>query len=220
MQSVIILLVVLVTVFVIYMRYFSKRYEPVTYRYKKVDHLMTQQESAFYNALISALDNKALVFPKMHMADVITPPPSKDKKKWVAAFNKIARKHLDFVIVRPGTLDVLCIIEFDNGAPLDKTKADREKLIMHVCKTSGIPLVGANAKYSYQVARLRRVLAEYIPELNIEPEVRFCKECGSPMVLRFATQGEYKGRRYFTCSRAPTCRYTEDFNEENEINWS
>ncbi|WP_104399696.1 DUF2726 domain-containing protein [Vibrio penaeicida] len=218
MQSVAILLFVLVTVFLVYQKYFAKRYAPITYPYKKVGNLMSGPEVAFYNALITAVDNRALVFAKVHMADVLMPAPNKDKKKWLAAFNRIARKHLDFVICRPGTLEVLCIIEFDNGKELNKTKAEREKLLMHVCKTSGIPLIGANEKYAYQVGRLRKVLAEYVDTIDIEPEVRFCKECQSPMVVKVGVQGPHKGKRYYACSRYPNCRHTEDFIEE--INWS
>lgn len=126
MQSVAILLFVLVTVFLVYQKYFAKRYAPITYPYKKVGNLMSGPEVAFYNALITAVDNRALVFAKVHMADVLMPAPNKDKKKWLAAFNRIARKHLDFVVCRPGTLEVLCIIEFDNGKELNKTKAERK----------------------------------------------------------------------------------------------
>ncbi|MDN3679228.1 DUF2726 domain-containing protein [Vibrio tapetis subsp. quintayensis] len=215
MESVAILLIVLVAFFMMYMRYFAKNYEPITYPYKKVGRLLSQSESAFYNALIAAVDNKAVVFSKVHMADVVTPPVGKNKKRWAAAFNRIARKHIDFVICRPGTLEVLCVIDFNDGSQLDKTKAEREKLLIHVCKTAGIPLIGANSKYSYQVGRLRKILAEYVDTISIEPEIRFCKECNSPMVMRVSNQGEFKGRRFYTCSR-PACGYNEEYSEEVE----
>ena len=107
----------------------------------------------------------------------------------------------------------------DDGKPLSKSKAEREKLLIHVCKSANLPLIGANVKFSYQVGKLRRLLAAHIDLIEVEKEVRFCKRCNSPMIIKIATQGEHKGRRFFTCSRQPQCTYTENYNvvfEEDE----
>ena len=66
-----------------------------------------------------------------------------------------------------------------------------------MCKSSGIPLIGTSVKHSYQVSRLRRLLATHIDLIESEKEVRFCKRCGSPMVIKTATQGDFKGRRFY-----------------------
>ena len=110
------------------------------------------------------------------------------------------------------TLEPRVVIELDNGKALDKGKAEREKLVMQVCKSANLPLIGANIKMSYQVGKLRRLLATHIDLIEPDKEVRFCKRCGSPMILKVASQGEYKGRRFFTCSRQPHCTYTENYN--------
>ena len=109
------------------------------------------------------------------------------------------------------------IIELDNGKELHKGKVEREKLLMHVCKSANIPLIGANIKHSYQVSKLRRLLAAHIDLIETDKEVRFCKKCGSPMVIKIASQGEFKGRRFFTCSRQPQCTYTENYNVVYEV---
>jgi ssDNA-binding Zn-finger/Zn-ribbon topoisomerase 1 len=62
------------------------------------------------------------------------------------------------------------------------------------------------------VSRLRRLLAAHIDLIEPDKEVRFCKRCGSPMIIKIASQGEHKGRRFFTCSRQPHCTYTENYN--------
>ena len=83
---------------------------------------------------------------------------------------------------------------------------------MHCCNSVSIPLIGITVKYSYQVGRLRRLLAAHIDLIEPDKEVRFCKKCGSPMVIKVASQGDFKGRRFFTCSRQPQCTYTENYN--------
>ncbi|MDW1553344.1 DUF2726 domain-containing protein, partial [Vibrio sp. YT-18] len=100
----------------------------------------------------------------------------------------------------------------DNGQQLNKGKVERQKLLMHVCKSANLPLIGTSVKHSYQVGRLRRLLAAHIYLIEPEKEVRFCKKCGSPMIIKTASQGEFKGRRFFTCSRQPNCTYTENYN--------
>ncbi|GAL11017.1 potential queD like [Vibrio astriarenae] len=43
------------------------------------------------------------------------------------------------------------MIELDDGRELDKGKAERQKLLIHVCKSAGLPLIGTSHKHSYQV---------------------------------------------------------------------
>ncbi|GAB2661657.1 DUF2726 domain-containing protein [Vibrio panuliri] len=179
--------------------------------YKKKGSLLNSKESAFYNALIAAVGQQAVVMSKVTMTKVIA-PKAKDKKQWFIANNRIAKSHFDFVVCDPRSLEVRVVIELDDGSPLSKGKVERQKLLMHVCQSAGIPLIGATIKHSYQVGKLRRLLAAHIDLIEADKEVRFCKRCGSPMNIKTATHGDYKGRRFFTCSRQPHCTYTENYN--------
>ncbi|OLQ91036.1 hypothetical protein BIY21_13765 [Vibrio ponticus] len=179
--------------------------------FKKKGPLLNSKESAFYNALIAAVGQQGIVMSKVTMTKVITPKTT-DKKQWFIANNRIAKSHFDFVVCDPRSLEVRVAIELDDGAPLSKGKVERQKLLMHVCKSAGIPLIGTSVKHSYQVGKLRRLLAAHIDLIEADKEVRFCKRCGSPMNIKTAAQGDYKGRRFFTCSRQPHCTYTENYN--------
>ena len=174
--------------------------------------MLNVQQATFYTALISAVGNHGVVFAKVNMANVLAPAKSNTKKNWFIANNKISRSYFDFVVCDPRTLEPRVIIELDNGKELNKGKVDREKLLIHVCKSAGLPLIGASVKHSYQVSRLKRLLAAHIDLIEPSKEVRFCKKCGSPMIIKLASQGDYKGRRFFTCSRQPNCTYTENYN--------
>ncbi len=170
------------------------------------------QQAAFYNALTTAVGTHGVVFAKVNMSNVLAPAKTNTKKNWFIANNKISRSYFDFVVCDPRTLEPRVIIELDNGKELNKGKVDREKLLIHVCKSAGLPLIGASVKHSYQVSRLKRLLATHIDLIEPAKEVRFCKKCGSPMIIKLASQGDYKGRRFFTCSRQPNCTYTENYN--------
>ncbi|MDR9827707.1 DUF2726 domain-containing protein [Vibrio sp. FNV 38] len=211
MQSIFIILIVLVIFFFVVQKRLSKPDQLKDSRYKKRTSILTHQESAFLQALQQAVGKHGIIMPKVIMSKVINPVAT-DKKQWFIANSRIAKSYFDYVICDPRTLEPRVVIELDDGRALDQGKTEREKLLLHVCKSAGIPLIGSSVKHSYQVGRLRRLLAAHIDLIEPEQEVRFCKTCRSPMVIRVANQGDFKGRRFFICSRAPHCNYTENYN--------
>ncbi|TKF22233.1 DUF2726 domain-containing protein [Vibrio genomosp. F6] len=212
MTNIFIIVAVLVLFFIIIQKYVVKSDDTKDHNYQKKSNLLNMQEGAFYNALKSAVGEHGAVFAKVNMSSVVTPAKARNKKDWFIANNKISRSYFDFVVCDPRSMEIRVVIALDNGKELNKGKAEREKLLMHVCKTANIPLIGASVRHSYQVSRLKRLLAAHIDLIEPEKEVRFCRKCGSPMIIKVASQGEFKGRRFFTCSRQPICTYTENYN--------
>lgn len=217
MTNIFIVVIVLVVFFFFIQKYVLKHDDTKDFAYQKKTSLMTMQQAAFYNALKAAVGEHGAVFAKVNMASVLAPAKSNTKKNWFIANGKISRTYFDFVVCDPRTLEPRVVIEFDNGKELHKTKVEREKLLMHVCKSAGVPLIGTSVKHSYQVSRLKRLLAAHIDLIEPSKEVRFCRKCGSPMIIKTASQGDFKGRRFFTCSRQPNCTYTENYNVVFEI---
>ncbi|MGC9403714.1 DUF2726 domain-containing protein [Vibrio genomosp. F10 str. 9ZC157] len=211
MENIFIVVVLLVVFFVFVQKRLVKNESIKDSAYKRKGAILSVQESAIYNALVAAVGEHGIVLAKVNLSNVLTPVAT-DKKNWFVANNRIAKSYFDFVICDPRSLEVRVAIELDNGRELDKGKVDRQKLLMHVCQSASIPLIGTSIKHSYQVGRLRRLLAAHIDLIEPDKEIRFCKKCGSPMVVKVANQGEFKGRRFFTCSRQPQCTYTENYN--------
>ncbi len=212
MTNIFIVVIALVVFFLMVQKYLVKPNKDEDFEYRRKKSALTNAETAFFNALKTALGDKGVALAKPNMTTVLTPAPTKTKKKWIAANNRISRYHFDFVVCDPRTMEVRVVIAFDDGSQLDKSKVEREKLLIKLCKQANIPLIGASVKHSYQVSRLKRLLATHIDLIEPDKEVRFCKRCGSPMVVKLANQGEFKGRRFFTCSRHPACTYTENYN--------
>jgi ssDNA-binding Zn-finger/Zn-ribbon topoisomerase 1 len=191
MTNIFIIVALLVLFFVFIQKYVIKHDDTKDYAYKKKGALLNMSEGAFHNALKSAVGEHGVVLAKVSMANVVTPAANLNKKQWFIANNRIAKNYFDFVVCDARTLEPRVIIN--------------------------IPLIGANIKHSYQVSKLRRLLAAHIDLIETDKEVRFCKKCGSPMVIKIASQGEFKGRRFFTCSRQPQCTYTENYNVVYEV---
>ncbi len=222
MTNIFIIVTLLVFFFFIIQRYVIKQDDTKDYAFKCKGPALNAKEVAFYNALKAAVGDHGVIFAKMNMAQLMAPKGVTNKKQLFLASNRISRNYFDYVVCDPRTFEPRVIIELDNGQELNKPKLEREKLLIQVCKTANIPLIGASVKHSYQVGRLRRLLAAHIDLIEPDREVRFCKKCGSPMVIKTASQGEFKGRRFFTCSRQPMCTYTENYNvvfdfEDDEV---
>ncbi|NAW58042.1 MULTISPECIES: DUF2726 domain-containing protein [unclassified Vibrio] len=219
MENIFFIVVILVIFFFVVQKKLLRQESIKDSSYKKKGPLLNLQEGAFFNALKTAVGEHGVVMTKVNMANVLAPIAT-NKKQWFIANGRIAKSYFDYIVCDPRTLEVRVVIELDNGKPLDKGKAERQKLLMHVCKSAGIPLIGTSIKHSYQVGRLRRLLAAHIDLIEPDKEIRFCKKCGSPMVIKTASQGEFRGRRFFTCSRQPQCSYTENYNvvfEDDEL---
>ena len=212
MLEIFIVLAVLVGFIFVAIKVFVKQEDTKTYQYKIKGPVLSAAQTAFYNALKEAVGEHGVILTKVNMSSVVTPQQGTNKKQWFIANKVIARSYFDFVVCDPRTMQPRVVIEYDNGQKLDKGKGERQKLIMQVCKSAGIPLIGASVKLSYQVSKIRRLLAAHIDLIEADKEVRFCKRCGSPMIIKTATQGDFKGRRFFTCSRQPLCQYTENYN--------
>ncbi|NLS14086.1 DUF2726 domain-containing protein [Vibrio sp. SM6] len=212
MTNIFLIVAVLVVLFWLIQKFIIKPNKTIEFHYRQKGAMLNAQEVAFFNALKEAVGNHGVVFAKVNIANVLAPRNIKSQKQYGFAVNRIARYHFDFVICDSRTFEPRVIIELDNGKPLEKAKMERQKLLIQLCKSANLPLIGGSVKYSYQVGKLRRLLAAHIDLIEPEREVRFCKKCRSPMVLRTATHGEFKGRRFFTCSRQPNCTYTENYN--------
>jgi ssDNA-binding Zn-finger/Zn-ribbon topoisomerase 1 len=212
MLNIFIIVALLVLFFVFAQKYLIKEDNTKDYAYRNHSPVLTATESTFYRALTEAVGEHGVVFAKVNMAQLLIPVGIRKKKDRFIATNRIAKHYFQFVVCDPRTFEPRVVIELDNGKALNKPKAEREKLLLHVCRSANIPLIGTNIRYSYQVSKLRRLLATHIDLIESDKEVRFCKKCGSPMVVRVANQGEFKGRRFFTCSRQPQCNYVENYN--------
>ena len=79
MESVFIVVVLLVLFFVFVQKRYLKQDELKDSAYKKKGPLMNMQESAFYNALMTAVGQHGIVMAKVNMANIVAPLAT-DKK--------------------------------------------------------------------------------------------------------------------------------------------
>jgi hypothetical protein len=83
------------------------------FSYEKRAPLFSPAERSFFGVLSQAVNDRAVDFEKVRVADVLSPSKGMSRSNWQKAFNRISAKHFDYVICSPDTLSVLAVIELD-----------------------------------------------------------------------------------------------------------
>lgn len=134
--------------------------KPFTPKYRKQKSLFSPAERSFLGALDLALNNEYRVMAKVRIADLITPEKGLNKGNWQTAFNKIAMKHIDFVICDKETLEVIGCIELDDKSHNTAKVKTRDKFVNHAMKTADIPLLRMPTKRTYGLENVKIKLKE------------------------------------------------------------
>ncbi|EFL50225.1 hypothetical protein DesfrDRAFT_3026 [Solidesulfovibrio fructosivorans JJ]] len=127
--------------------YYSLDFDFSVFKRKKV---FTQNESKFFEQLEKLVGRRYHVLSMVRLADVLRIDNDKgnlkyaDRGAYYAAFNRVSKMHLDFVVItRPGHY-VACIIELDDSSHDGYPLKDRFK--DEVLRTLDLPMVRIKAK--------------------------------------------------------------------------
>ncbi len=130
-------------------------------KYKKVSNIFTKSEKKFYFLLRQAVGDRALIFAKVRVADVILPISAKDRSRWRSAFNKVACKHFDYVLC-DHDLKIVLAIELDDPSHNRKDRQERDIFLEWACKSAKMPLLRIKTAKSYDVGDLRRSIQKWL----------------------------------------------------------
>lgn len=195
------------------------------YSYQAAGPLFTPAERSFLGVLDQSVGDRARVFGKVRVLDVIVPVPGLNKSSRSIALNKINRKHFDFVLCRPDDLSVICVIELDDKSHQKKSRQERDEFLLEVCATAGIPMLQVPAKAAYTVSVVAELFSGLLPEsYGVEAESALqvpvtskdntsnCPKCSSGLVQRTIKKGEHAGKKILACSAYPACRFYSRYN--------
>ena len=129
--------------------------------YRKI-RLFSPAERSFFGILQQVLENKVVILGKIRVADILIPKNNKDHSRWQKAFNRISKKHFDFVLCSKDTLSVLCVIELNDKSHLTDKQKLRDEFIINACKSAELPLIQIPNKSSYIVQEIKKLLNPFI----------------------------------------------------------
>jgi hypothetical protein len=206
--------------------------EPDPYPYRLRDDFLSPAEQSFYMVLKNVVGEYFTICPKVSLADVFFVIRPNENK---SAYNRINRKHVDFLVCEPKTMKPRFAIELDDSSHKRPDREERDDFVDGVFNDANFPLIRIPARTGYNTAELGVLIKQTLQQVTgglqnqqsihdvdvsspapqaQPPDSRpFCPKCGVRMVLRTARQGTQTGKRFFGCPNYPKCREVIPFEQ-------
>ncbi len=152
----IILVILIIIIAVLLERYLKKQKTPITTEITEVPieelkiekmpyirkNLMTKNEWSFYKQLKPIADKLNLsILCKTRIADLIDIEKGLNKSEWQTAFNRINKKHIDFILCKPDNLYPILLIELDDNSHDTEKGKERDEFVEKVLQQAGYKLL-------------------------------------------------------------------------------
>jgi very-short-patch-repair endonuclease len=120
--------------------------------YRRRDYFFTAAERSFYEVLIRAAGEDFRVFAKVRLLDMLW-VPRRARVSWTH-HNRVAQKHLDFVLCAGPELTPVLALELDDASHAEPAQAKRDAAKDDVLRAVGLPLLRVRARAAYNRAEL------------------------------------------------------------------
>ncbi len=172
------------------------------------------------SVLKSVVNGRVTICVKVGLKDLFY-VKNDDSKLHRTYTNKIDRKHVDFLLCHPKTMQPIVGIELDDSSHQRQDRKERDDFVDGVFKAARLPLIHIQVRRAYRTKDILTLIAPYLDlsasveskpvetpvEAPVEQSSRpTCPKCGSEMILRKAKQGSNAGNRFWGCSNYPNCR--------------
>ncbi|MBV6450913.1 MAG: hypothetical protein MHPDNHAH_01640 [Anaerolineales bacterium] len=178
--------------------------------YRLRERFMSATELALFRSLQNMAGKHYVVCPKVALNDIFYIVRPNEN---VHFFNKIFRKHVDFLLCDPKSLQPVFGIELVK--PVGKSEArEADQFLEDLFLSAGLPLVHVMSSENYsegdlaelfQLAILKVKQSRPLRATGRSDSVPHCPICGKMMVLRMHRTGPDKGKRYYGCMDNPRC---------------
>jgi len=118
---------------------------------------MTPAELAFFAILEPLVRPSCMISAKVRLADLFQVGQGVGQQ---SAFNKISRKHIDFVLTDPATSRILCGIELDDRSHKLPDRVERDEFVNEVFAKNQLPLLRVPVAWTYYPQALRAELVK------------------------------------------------------------
>jgi hypothetical protein len=179
--------------------------------YRLREKFMSATELALFRTLQSMAGSHYVVCPKVALDDVfyIVRP-----NETVHFFNKIFRKHVDFLLCDPKSLQPAIGVELVKPITKNETR-EADQFMEDLFLSAGLPLVHVPSTASYSQTDLTELMQLAILKVRETRSLRasgridsvpMCPVCGRMMVLRIHRTGSNAGKKYYGCMDSPSCK--------------
>ena len=193
----------------------SRQVSALPYRLKS--DFFSPAEANFYRVLKQVVGEHLLIFPKVGLGEFIF---ITDQENFQNYRNKIDRKHVDFLLCKPGTLQPVFAIELDDSSHRHAIRSERDTFVDSVFAVAKIPLVRIPVQASYNTQEFNALFRNALQRKEIRSAAQedakrveaainnppTCPNCGAQMVLRTAQKGKNVGEKFWGCPNYPKCK--------------
>ncbi|MCQ3937939.1 MAG: hypothetical protein DPW18_12935 [Chloroflexi bacterium] len=181
--------------------------------YRLREPFLSKTEAALFRLLTEMMGMRYVICPKVALSDLfIILRPNEN----VHFFNKIFRKHVDFLLCDPVTYAPSFGVEIVKPIARDGVR-EADKFMEELFTDAGVPLVHIPSHEQYDPADIIALFQLAVVKVGKTSSVRVenpvdtvpnCPVCGKMMVLRIHRGGADKGRKYYGCIDSPRCSGT------------
>lgn len=179
--------------------------------YRLRERFLSATELALFRALSVMAGNHYVLCPKVSLNDIFYIVRPNEN---VHFFNKIFRKHVDFLLCDPKTLQPSIGVELVKPVVKSETR-EADQFMEDLFLSAGLPLVHVPSTESYsqhdltelfQLAILKVKETRSLRSSGRIDSVPMCPVCGKMMVLRIQRNGPDAGKKYYGCMDSPACK--------------
>lgn len=178
--------------------------------YRLREHFLSLPEIALFRLLQNMVGERYIICPKVALTDIFTIVRPNEN---VHFYNKIFRKHVDFLLCDPQTLQPAFAVELVKPIARTETRA-ADQFMEDLFLREGVPLVHIPLGERYELSDIVHLFQLAVTKTKdgarnaSSPEqdsVPLCPVCGKMMVLRIHRDGPKAGKKYYGCMDSPRC---------------
>lgn len=173
--------------------------------YRLREPFLSKTEAALFRCLVDLMGERYVVCPKVAMTDLFMIVRPNEN---VHFFNKIFRKHVDFLLCDVKNMSPAYGVEIVKPIVKDGMRS-ADKFIADLFGDAGLPLVHVPSSEEYKasdlIALFQLALVKAGKPSTMDDSVPNCPVCGKMMVLRIHRNGADAGKKYYGCIDSPTC---------------
>lgn len=178
--------------------------------YRLRETFLSTPELALLRVLQKMARGHYVICPKVALNDlfyIVRPNEN------VHFFNKLFRKHVDFLLCDPDTLKPAIGVELVKPVSKNETR-EADQFMEDLFLSAGLPLVHIPSNDHYSEEDLAELFKLSIVKIKGSGPLRastesdsvpMCPVCGRMMVLRIHRDGPDKGKKYYGCMDSPRC---------------
>jgi hypothetical protein len=178
--------------------------------YRLREPFLSSPEMALYRTLTKMVGARYVICPKVALDDVFFIVRPNEN---VHFFNKIFRKHVDFLLCDPQNMMPAFGVEMVKPVSKNEIRAS-DQFMEEIFTNAGLPLVHVPFSDHYHAVDIVPLFQQAVTRIRGSASLRMdrssdsvpqCPLCGKMMVLRIHRDGVNAGKKYYGCMDNPHC---------------